>query len=552
MTRPKCNQVASPASGHEQVKIVESSLTMLTDVSADEARTAIIAALHRWNQQSESGVYFSYAGSASAPVRQNKGCGSSCNGLNTVHIEALCEGRPAYFKQRCRGDTLCVLNNTYHQWLIALCKTSYDADSPAIQRHYNWSTGAAFWPGVVDITAMMMHELGHAQGLGHPGAHLVSDPNEPGAYCTGDAAVMGGPHCGSVSVASGRDLYRYDQVCSEEIKGIRKLKIHHVTENNGIFSSSTLSVPGGASNVAAWQSVSGTRADIYTGPANISWWNFPALNIKYSSRVDDDLLSTRQVASIGIPNNNSRDRRMTVFNHGSHTDWNQHYEAKAFDTDSGEWRSQTFCGDSSCTERQKIYSLYPIEITEAHHPTATHYGTWVESDRSSLEVNRVRIARKIATSDDTQFGHDLFTFGVDTATKPTLVCNPTVCALYHVPEEDGLGRIHVQFLVRNSTSGLLAPFFDVGAIPVSDSDGATFSTGSNLTSWSRVDANGKTVVYLAFVSNDVNFPVRVLKLQLLSGSNVISSHTFGTSFSSLSVSRNVPNNVPASLVWTGP
>lgn len=548
MSRPTCNDVASPASGHEKIKIVESSLNLLSGVAPDEARAAIIASMHRWNQQSESGVQFSYNGTASGPVRARKGCGRSCNGLNTVNVQAECESASAYFQRRCRGDKLCVPNNTYHQWRVVLCSSYYTEDDPNNIKSINWGTGDVVSPKY-DMLSTMIHELGHAQGLGHPGAHLVNDSNQfPEAYCDGDAAAMGAASCADTHHMFRRDLYRYDQICAEERNGLRKRKVHHVQEHNDMYDYTVNTVAGGASNVHAWQAAGVHRVEVQQG-VNRTWRNLLSLAHVYWTYIEDDLYRSRQVNSNGLPTSSANIVKMSLENFGVNMDWYQGTNAASFHVGDDEWKKVTQCQSSACSELKSIESVYPIELVES--PSGNEvYGMWVNADRKTrTNAYRVNIAQRRNSGGSEQFKTNLLQPNLRSAVKPTLACRGDgLCVLYYVPVEDKRSRIHIQLLAKDS-SGQFTKFWNADAAPLVYND-VDVVTGSGLVSWVRRTANNRANVYLAFASNEVGFPVKVLKVPLGAFSTT-EGWSFGTAFSGLSVSRFQPGGA-IDLVWVGP
>lgn len=349
---------------------------------------------------------------------------------------------------------------------------------------------------------------------------------------------------------SRRDLYRYDQLCAEDGKGIRNRKLHHVQANDDIFTYTTRSVPGGASNATAWQNHLHKRVDVQRGDER-TMRDLLSVNTIFSTYTEDNLMRARQAGSYGNPFSSVLNSLMSIRNLDTTIDWYQRTTASAFSMSDQEWITQTQCTNAACSNTKPIKSLYPIELTKGLSPSSTIYGTWVDFDRQTqTDAYRVQIGKRSSSLQNASFSVNILQSALRSSIKPTLACvsSMALCHLYYVPIEDAKSRIHLQFLMLNNNGELIAPF-GVSGFPIKHED-SYIATGSNLTSWVRQGTDDKYYAYLAFASNDIGMPMKILKFAFGTAQS-IDSATFGTVFSSPSISRYQPSG-NIDLIWIGP
>lgn len=568
MSRPKCNSVSSPASGNEGVWLVDSTLDGLIGLSPEEVKSSILASMIRVNQQNESGVYFTYRGSASARVRAKKGCGRSCDGVNTIDIEknVVCDS-PGYFARRCQGDTMCLPKDKYHQWAIVLCSKYIESRDPLVVVDTKYVVGDDAYDSGYDVITTMMHELGHAIGMGHPASHI----NAPGTdqYCDADAAAMGSPYCAydvnhnyfperDVHPLAARDFYRYDLVCSEEQVGFRRLKLQQLSESGGSFSLLSSVIDGGVNSASIAHTNNFGVVSVRKGHHRTARM-FSTLSSIHQEFSDDDLLRSRRVDSSGAPGVSwaevrfsSDDNNLANSWHGSPSATSQMGVLGLYSEDVS---AVKYCLDVNCLNQKPVVSNVPIEYFDIPGDSRT-YGVWTHADRkrgNAAQPYVVHIGEEIDRGE--LFSENLLMRRVESASKPTIVCNSnSVCSLFYVPLADRLNRIHVMPLARHASNGRFISTLNLGKALISTTIRSDYRTGSDLVSWRRPGVlPGDTVTYLGFVSQDVGFPVKILRLT--TGETVATEvWSGGLGVSGLSVSRDVPNDLttPVRVVWLQP
>lgn len=565
MARPKCNFSYSPASGHQRVRLVSSTLGNLTGLSAAETEAAILAAIVRVNQQNESNVYFTYDGAANARVRSNRGCGLSCDGLNTIDVVELC-ATPAYFERRCRDNTNghpCGPINKWLQWAIVLCNSYVSDAEPLIVRPSGLSVGDDAVNGDRDLLTLVMHELLHAIGLHHPAVHLAAADE----YCDGDPATMGHEFCGGgygnhnpardVHGLALRDLYRYDIMCAEERNGKRKLRVNRLSESGGVFSHSVRSVSGGASGVSVWQSGSTSRVFLRQGDTR-TWRALGVLGTVLRSFTDDEFVRSRRTDSLGIAGG-AGEYVASSENYSLTEDWHQVAEVnwKRGTSDFATVTSGTAktCANSACTSYVAINAGNSVDYFDTLKPGNGRYGLWAAMSRepNGGDSSVVYIGKETSAGVYV-FSQNLLDVRIESAVKPAIVCDERVlCSLFYVPLEDRLGRVHVRILLQSNTTGRFAPILGTGPYVVSTSTRPDFRTGSDLIAWRRASlTGGRARAFVAFVSNDVGFPVQVLELDI-GGPQAVLQWSGSTGTSALSVSKDVPaSGAAVEIVWLSP
>ena len=539
---PKCNFVDSPSEGITPVRILSENLDGLDGISSAEARAAIISALQRWNQQSESAVKFVFDGMTSDLLPSRARCDKNCPNYNTIRIVDSCQTTGVFF-QTCksiRRQCGTILPNVkYIRWNIDICNNHI---SPTGIGYEPNRFGVGDLGGGIDLTFLVMHELSHAQGLGHPGAHLYDDKNDPGAYCSGAAATTGNV-CGNHRLA-GRELYRYDQFCAEEENGILRQRLARLSESNGTFTYSNEAVSEGISNATAWRNWLFTGIDAHEGIERTIRL-FGALDTVIDTGTEFDTMRSRKVGSYGRPDTDSV-VRLSLNNYDENDDWQQVTTAQWFNPDATYWAPSTWGVDEN-----EIPTTDAIELFNGPINGDGVYGLWSMMSRAYFaNYRRIQIASLRDDLPGIHFSASRFPTTLRGLAKPTMACSATsvICALFFVPLDDSLNRIHVQLLTPN-TSGDFVPMFGVGPLLVTTGTNVTHSTGSDLVSWMRTEA-GKEYVYLAFASSDIGFPAKVIRIQL-GGTNGTLMGSWGTVLSGLSVSRYVAPGA-VDLVWVSP
>lgn len=540
-----------PQEGIVDVHLVNSSGS-LSHVTRQERNIAAIAAMMRWNQQSESAVSFVYQGLVSESHYNN----NKCN-YNVVTTHNTCPSGRAYFSLQCAEK----------KWQIVLCDSTLDSNG--IPRSNDYDVGKVL-EDHSDVLSVLVHEFGHAQGLHHP---ALNDPNSFNEYCDGNAAVLGASYCNDDSMheMSRRDLYRYDNYCASQRNSYRKLKLKSILSFGTIMQPSSYGMGNGLSNAAIWQDNSSNEnyLDIRTPSNNFyrEHRHFPGTPSFYDSWQEDESLRTGQTFTIGMPAS-SHETRSGIKNDDENDEWLQRYyaawtEQYPYFTSMGfvDWITATRCTAASCLNRVAIRSLYPIELVHNAKDDTT-YGMWVLHDRENENnAYRVNIAEYVGSGSTPRFAENLLKSSnvqFQATTKPTLHCgarssgSANTCVLFYIPLTDRLNRLHSISLSRTGNGFEASPNANPTMTTI---DGATYSIGSTLTSWkfpsNIFNSTSDYDVYVAFASSGPGFPLTILKFDA-NGQNGQKVGEWSTAISSPTVSPATDNSTLTYLIWLGP
>lgn len=540
-----------PQQGAVDVHLVNSSGS-LSYVTRQERNAAAIAAMMRWNQQSESAVSFVYQGSVSESQYNNNKCD-----YNVVTTHNICSSGRAYFSPQCAQK----------KWQIVLCDSTLDPNG--IPRSNDYDVGKIL-EDYTDVLSVLVHEFGHAQGLTHPASN---DPNSFDEYCDGNAAVLGGSYCNGYSMheMSRRDLYRYDNYCAFQRNSLRKLKLKSILSFGPVMQSNSYGIGGGLSNAAIWQDNSSNKNYLDTRTPSNRFYRehrqFPGEPSFHDSWQEDESLRTGQTFTIGMPAS-SHETRSGIKNDDENDEWLQRYyaawtEQYPYFTSMGfvDWITATRCITTSCLNRVAIRSLYPIELVHNVKDDTT-YGMWVLHDRENRNnAYKVNIAEYVGNGSTPLFAENLLNSSnvqFQTTIKPTLHCgarsssSANTCVLFYVPLTDRLNRLHSISLSRtgNGFEALSNPNPTMTTI-----DGATYSIGSTLTSWKFpsdiFNSTSDYDVYVAFASSGPGFPLTILKFDA-NGQNGQKVGEWSTAISSPTVSPATESSAFTYLIWLGP
>lgn len=555
---PDCEYLSVVLRNPSDVRIVRNG-ERLTKVTEDEFESAALTAMNRWNQQSESSTYFSYEGRTIYS--------SACDGFNRIQARSDCSiantSAPAWIDFECPVVEDGV---TKWNWNITVCDNYTSGGSM-----YSTDYGVGKVSAGLDLLSTLMHELGHAQGLAHPGVSTVADPNQsPEAYCNGNAAVMGGRSCDSqMGVRARRDLYRYDSFCAESAPGntTRKHDIYVLAEIEESFYDGSYDNFNGA-NASVWETDDVNQVKYEVAKSSIlQWFNQFDLNTNTADKtwLLDRSARVPQPPMLGEPHELSTTGvlRNHLYNFASNSNWLQKFSAVwGRNTDASPWipNDLQMCADSSCTSTVDVHSKYPIQLISVPG-TSEIYALWVEMVRSagSQKENRVRLSEYVSEG---LLGPDLIDEDdvLQSTSRPTMECTPRYefssssylefCFLYYVPLDETLGRIHVQTLFTGSGSDK----FVAGTEPTPIYDHDTLeeiSTGGPLVSWPVERHDEVEEMYLAYIKNERGFPVGIVRGGV-GHQGVKSEGTFGPGPAmNLSVSRNTSELIRW-LIWTGP
>lgn len=200
------------------VYLIDDGLSSMSGWTKNELIQAVQEALSVWNQLTE-GPVFVYKGLGAVndiPPRRTP-CRGNCPNINTIHFRECDLSKEDFLGRvvpRCelnRGLCTGVVNRDYTRWHVEIC-----INQPWEASTYIYGTSRD------DLVSTLVHEFGHALGLGHPGP--TSDP-----YCGGEASVMGSRACLATSVSQRttrrRRPFVYDRECSVRKGGFRNLPL---------------------------------------------------------------------------------------------------------------------------------------------------------------------------------------------------------------------------------------------------------------------------------------------------------------------------------------
>jgi len=226
----------------------------LDGVSSTELMYAAAAAGDRWGDQSTSAV-FRLAGGTSATDLDPDNCAPDWVGKGLLRVVNYTNvpGRVAEVAVKCGGTS----------FLVTLYRSNSDGLIP-------WSTSLIAWPEI-DLLSVIVHELGHTQGIGHPGSGEVAsmDSIHPGEYYQ-------------------RDLFQWDVKCARNAT-IRQLSDY----GRAIFGSSFWPIEQTASTMDPISLAAGVAF-------NVSWKTVQAFNTISGGRIifNDSMSSLRRVLSM--------------------------------------------------------------------------------------------------------------------------------------------------------------------------------------------------------------------------------------------------------------
>jgi hypothetical protein len=195
----------------------------LTGLSTLEWKYVVLNAVEEWNENANGG-FFDYDGTTNLKRSPDENCLPS-EKVNLIRIsraadidDSLCDPnaqRIANWRNTCDGNN----------WMITICSDNNITAN-------NWSIGAL--TDTYDLHGILVHELGHAHGLGEL---RTSDPAPV------NVSVMGN----SPGSLRKRHLYPWDIECEERLHGRRSqpIKYRRQSHNIQLFSDQVYSMADG-------------------------------------------------------------------------------------------------------------------------------------------------------------------------------------------------------------------------------------------------------------------------------------------------------------------
>jgi hypothetical protein len=209
----------APDGANMDYRIASHTFDLLSNVPRSAGEAVVVTGAETWNNQANGATFRLTHLNAS---QFDPTCGA--NGYNLVKVvdtSIECAGF-GMFRGRCKDPQ----TDNWTNWNIEI-NTHYDENywnsDPMSCVEIDWSVAT---PGVnqIDLLGSVVHEFGHAMGLGHP----CHEPAQPPVT----AAVMG-PGASGPAGERRRDLYRWDIECSNET-GVRLREIRrHWNYSNG-------------------------------------------------------------------------------------------------------------------------------------------------------------------------------------------------------------------------------------------------------------------------------------------------------------------------------